>query len=289
MYHVIWSIHVSVARKDIPSCPSDAWWMFSNVHLCSTLCEVLAQIQNRQWEKPRWCHSSWVSGQNGLLDVVGLRFSVYLMYLDPSWSSLFLHMFADVLCDRACSSCPNARLPNRWRGHIGPGPPESSWRCLDLPGCCRGVRVEGRHATRSDPQRQNLSLSQAERRHFKYVNSCVNTCGYICGIIVHISCTFYVTTWPIQKVAYFNSKKGNPLNCFSTICDRWGLVASSGSHLVLVLLTLAGIDGGRAALMKFYPGTMSCLKLALCSLVMYLARAFIHSFPCENNYADLFL
>lgn len=50
---------------------------------------------------------------------------------------------------------------------------------------------------------------------------------------------------------------------------RWGLIASSGSHLLLVLLTLAGIDGGRAALMKFYPGTMSCPKLALLSLVMY--------------------
>lgn len=55
---------------------------------------------------------------------------------------------------------------------------------------------------------------------------------------------------------------------------RWGLVASSGSHLVLVLLTLAGIDGGRAALMKFYPGTMSCLKLALCSLVMHGLAVF---------------
>jgi len=50
---------------------------------------------------------------------------------------------------------------------------------------------------------------------------------------------------------------------------RWGLIASSGSHLLLVLLTLAGIDGGRAALMKFYPGTMSCPKLALLSLVMH--------------------
>lgn len=55
---------------------------------------------------------------------------------------------------------------------------------------------------------------------------------------------------------------------------RWGLVASSGSHLLLVLLTLAGIDGGRAALMKFYPGTMSCLKLALCSLVMHGLAVF---------------
>lgn len=55
---------------------------------------------------------------------------------------------------------------------------------------------------------------------------------------------------------------------------RWGLVASSGSHLVLVLSTLAGIDGGRAALTKFYPGTMSCLKLALCSLVMHGLAVF---------------
>ena len=62
----------------------------------------------------------------------------------------------------------------------------------------------------------------------------------------------------------FNQKHG-PNNSSS----RWGLIASSGSHLLLVLLTLAGIDGGRAALMKFYPGTMSCPKLALLSLVMY--------------------
>ena len=59
-------------------------------------------------------------------------------------------------------------------------------------------------------------------------------------------------------------KKNVPINSSS----RWGLIASSGSHLLLVLLTLAGIDGGRAALMKFYPGTMSCPKLALLSLVM---------------------
>lgn len=76
---------------------------------------------------------------------------------------------------------------------------------------------------------------------------------------------------PISKHKRFKQwnqssiKKNVPINS----SGRWGLIASSGSHLLLVLLTLAGIDGGRAALMKFYPGTMSCPKLALLSLVMY--------------------
>ena len=48
-------------------------------------------------------------------------------------------------------------------------------------------------------------------------------------------------------------------------------MASSGSHLLLVALTFAGMDGGRAALHKFYAGTMSCPKLAWLSLVMHLS------------------
>eukprot|EP00913_Durusdinium_trenchii_P031176 g29192.t1 len=55
---------------------------------------------------------------------------------------------------------------------------------------------------------------------------------------------------------------------------RWGFVASSGSHLLLVALTFAGMDGGRAALHKFYAGTMSCPKLAWLSLVMHALVVF---------------
>ena len=54
-------------------------------------------------------------------------------------------------------------------------------------------------------------------------------------------------------------------------------MASSGSHLLLVGLTLAGIDGGRAALSRFYAGTMSCPKLASLSLVMYLGQGCLKS------------
>lgn len=55
---------------------------------------------------------------------------------------------------------------------------------------------------------------------------------------------------------------------------RYGLIASSGAHLLLVALKLAGIDGGRAALREFYPGTLACPKVALASLVMHALVVF---------------
>ena len=82
-------------------------------------------------------------------------------------------------------------------------------------------------------------------------------------------------------------KKGHQLYetlLFFAKLPRWGLVASCGSHLVLVLLTLAGIDGGRAALMKFYPGTMSCLKLAVASLLMCLGLQILKFKKVVNSY-----
>jgi len=50
---------------------------------------------------------------------------------------------------------------------------------------------------------------------------------------------------------------------------RYGLIGSSGLHLLLVALKLGGIDGGHAGLLKFYPGALSCPKTALASLVMH--------------------
>jgi len=55
---------------------------------------------------------------------------------------------------------------------------------------------------------------------------------------------------------------------------RYGLIGSSGLHLLLVALKLGGIDGGHAGLIKFYPGALSCPKLAAASLVMHVLVVF---------------
>lgn len=55
---------------------------------------------------------------------------------------------------------------------------------------------------------------------------------------------------------------------------RYGMIASSGAHLLLIALKLGGIDGGRAALSKFYPGAFACPKAALASLVMHCLVVF---------------
>lgn len=55
---------------------------------------------------------------------------------------------------------------------------------------------------------------------------------------------------------------------------RYGLIASSGAHLLLIVVKLAGIDGGRAALHQFYPGALANPKVALASLVMHALVVF---------------
>mmetsp|Transcript_120959 Transcript_120959/g.301835 ORF Transcript_120959/g.301835 Transcript_120959/m.301835 type:complete len:497 (-) Transcript_120959:223-1713(-) len=55
---------------------------------------------------------------------------------------------------------------------------------------------------------------------------------------------------------------------------RLGLIASSGAHLVLVALKLAGIDGGMEGLVKFYPGVLSCPKVGAASLMMHALVVF---------------
>ena len=55
---------------------------------------------------------------------------------------------------------------------------------------------------------------------------------------------------------------------------RWGLIGSSGSHLLLVALKLGGVDGGHEGLLKFYPGALSCPRVAALSLLMHALVLF---------------
>lgn len=55
---------------------------------------------------------------------------------------------------------------------------------------------------------------------------------------------------------------------------RYGMIASSGAHLLLIAMKLGGIDGGRAALSQFYPGALACPKVALASLLMHCLVVF---------------
>ena len=59
---------------------------------------------------------------------------------------------------------------------------------------------------------------------------------------------------------------------FRTI--RRGLAASSGIHLFVVALKLAGADGGRVGLLKYYPAAMSCPKASLCSLAVHAIAVY---------------